>query len=147
MSKATKNLIVSAALAIFILIVLFGCGKRTTSFDRIEIKKDSLVINKSIELNQNITWSDIGTLTPIDNSKPMILNGVHYYNSLITFDKSIKKGIEIKGNENLSYKGSETEDVKKDTEKKDSSNLWIGLSLIIGILFVLYLTLKKYKIL
>lgn len=35
----------------------------------------------------------------------------------------------------------------KETQKTDYSNIWIGLSFVVGLLFILYLTLKKYKIL
>ena len=144
MEKGTKNLIVCTFLAVTILLCVFGCGKRTTSTTHTSIKNDSIKINNSFELSQNATWSDIGTVKPFDASKPMLWNGAWHYNTVIEFDKSIKKGIDIKTNDNLSYKGSEANARSKETKKTDNSNLYIGLSLVIGTLFVLYLTLKKY---
>jgi len=141
--KSTKKLIVCFLLSVSILYCVFGCGKRTTSITHTSIKNDSLKINNSFELTQNATFSDIGTVKPFDASKPMLWNGAWHYNTVIEFDKSIKKGIDIKANDNLSYKGSETEAKNKETQKTDNSNLYIGLSLVIGTLFVIYLTLKK----
>jgi len=147
MEKGTKNLIVCFLRAISILCCVFGCGKRTTSTTHTSIKNDSLHINSSFELSQNATFSDIGTIRPFDPLKPMLWNGAWHYNTVIEFDKSIKKGIDIKANDNLSYTGSETDAGSKETQKTDNSNLYIGLSLVIGTLFVIYLTLTKYKIL
>jgi len=147
MNKSTKNLIVCFLLAISILCCVFGCGKRTTSTKHTSIKNDSLQINNSFELTQNATWSDIGMVKPFDASKPMLWNGAWYYNTIIEFDKSIKKEIDIKANDNLSYTVSDADAVSKETKKTDNSNLYIGLSLVIGTLFVIYLTLTKYKIL
>ena len=149
MEKGTKCLITAFTLAITILLMsaIWSCGKRTTSTTHTSIKNDSLQINNSFELTQNATWSDIGTVKPFDASKPMLWNGAWHYNTIIEFDKSIKKGIEIKANDNLSYKGSYDEAGSKETQKTDNSNLYIGLSLVIGTLFVIYLTLTKYKIL
>lgn len=146
MHTGTKILITSFTLAIVILFCVFGCGKRTTSFERIEIKKDSLNIQNSTELKQNYTFNDIGSIRPFDPLKPIILDGKYYYNVIIDFDKSIYSGVEIKSNNNLSYIGSESETKNKETVKTDNANLYIGLSFVIGILFVLYLALKKHNI-
>jgi len=146
MEKGTKCLITAFTSAITILLIsaIWSCGKRTTSTTHTSIKNDSLQINNSFELKQNATFSDIGTVKPFDASKPMLWNGAWHYNTIIEFDKSIKKGIDIKANDNLSYTGSESVVENKETKKTDNSNLYIGLSLVIGTLFVLYLTLKKY---
>lgn len=146
MHTGTKILITSFTLAIVILFCIFGCGKRTTSFERTEIKNDSLKISHEVELTQNATWNDIGTVKPFDPLKPMLWNGAWHYNTIIEFDKSIKKGIEIKAKDNLSYSGSESSEENKETVKTDNSNLYIGLSFVIGILFVLYLALKKHNL-
>jgi len=146
MEKGTKNLIVCFLLAISILPWL-GCGKRTTSTAHTSIKNDSLQINNSFELTQNATFSDIGTIRPFDPLKPMLWNGYWHYNTVIEFDKSIKKGIYIKANDNLSYTGSEANAGLKETQSNNRNLLWIGLTAVIGTLFVIYLTLTKYKIL
>lgn len=144
MEKGTKCLITSFVLAVLILSAVFSCGKRITSTTRTEIKNDSLNINNNIELTQNATWSDIGSVRPFNALKPMLWNGEWYYNTIIEFDKSISSENAFKRSENLSYSGSEEEAKNKQTQKTDYSNIWIGLSLVFGILFVLYLTLKKY---
>lgn len=146
MHTGTKILITSFTLAIAILFCVFGCGKRTTTYEKHYIKSDSLNIQNNTELKQNYTLANIGTLRPFDNSKPIIIDGKYYYNVIIDFDKSIYSGIEIKANENLSYNGSESEIIDKETVKTDNSNLYIGLSFVVGILFVLYLALKKHNI-
>jgi hypothetical protein len=149
METGTKTIIGAFVLALSILFCLFciGCGKRIASTEKHYIKNDSLNISNHYELTQNSTFSDIGSIKPFDALKPMIINGKYYYNAIIEFDKSIKKGIEIKAGKNLSYTGSEKSEISKQTEKTDNSNLWIGLTFAIGTLFVIYLTLKKYKIL
>ena len=144
MERGTKNLITCTFLAVTVLLCIFGCGKRTTSFERTEIKKDSLQINNTFELTQNATFSDIGTVKPFDPLKPMLWGGNWYYNTVIEFDKSIKKGIEIKANDNLSYTGSESVAENKETQSNNRNLLCIGLTAVIGMLFVLYITLKKY---
>lgn len=146
MSNSTKCLITSFTIAVTILLMsaIWSCGKRITSTTRTEIKNDSLRIENSIELTQNTTMASIGTLQPLDNSKPMIIDGKKYFNVSIEFKKSLNGELNIKSKESLSYEGSESEAKNKETQKTDYSNIWIGLSAVIGILFVLYITLKKY---
>lgn len=147
MSKYTKCLITSFILSIVILSAVFGCGKRITSTTRTEIKNDSLRIENSIELTKNATFNDIGSVRPFDALKPMLWNGKWYYNTIIDFDKSISSGSVLKGNENLSYASSGEKKKVKEVESNNRNLLWIGLSFVVGLLFIVYLTLKKYKIL
>ena len=150
MEKGTKCLIpcfVMAATGAIILLCLFGCGKRITSTTRTEINNDSLRIENSIELTQNATFNDIGSVRPFDASKAMLWNGKWYYNTIIDFDKSITKNSNY-GEFAAIKKVTHNERVKeKETQKTDYSNIWIGLSFVVGLLFIVYLTLKKYKIL
>lgn len=149
METGTKSLITSFVLAITILLTLtiWSCGKRITTTQRHEINKDSISINNSIELTQNASWSNIGSIKPFDPLKPMIIDGKQYFNVTFEFGNTAQSELNIKTTDNLSYEGSEAASAEKKTEKTDYSNLWIGLSLVIGTLFVLYLTLTKYKIL
>lgn len=146
MEKGTKCLITSFTIAVTILLMsaIWSCGKRTTSFERTEIKNDSLQIDNKIELTQKSQLQEIGSIKPFDNSKPMVIDGKKYFNVSIEFEKSLKGELNIKYIKNLSYSGSKAEAENKETEKTDYSNIWIGLSAVIGTLFVLYLTLKKY---
>jgi hypothetical protein len=144
MDTGTKSIVACFVLTISMLLFFASCGKRTTHTTRTNIRNDSLQISQSIELKQNATFSDIGTVRPFDASKPMLWNGAWHYNVVLEFDRSITSKSVLKGNENLSYNGSEFNTSQRVTEKTDRSNVWIGLSLVIGTLFVLYLTLKKY---
>lgn len=146
METGTKTIIGAFTLAISILFCLFviGCGKRITSTEKHYIKNDSLKIENSVELRQNLKLSNIGKLKPFDALKPMIIDGKEYFNVTFEFDKSVDSNFQITAGNNLSYKGSDNSGSTRNTEKTDYSNIWIGLSFVIGILFVLYLTLKKY---
>lgn len=120
--SASFYLVILAAVGVF-----SSCGKRTTSYSRAEIKTDTLHYNTQLELRQNSTLFDVFSLYPIDNTKPIIYNGISYYNASIRFDKSKFDNIEIVANENLSQ-GSVSSNIKeKETEKTDYSNVYIGL--------------------
>lgn len=139
MEKRTKYF-----LAVMVILCLISCGKRTTSFERTEVDKDSLQINNSFELTQNATFTNIGTVEPFDNSKPMIIDGKKYFNVSIEFKKSLNGELKIKSNDNLSYTSSKTESKNKETQSNNRNLLWIGLTAVIGTILVLYITLKKY---
>lgn len=149
METGTKTIIGAFVPALSILFCLFciGCGKRITTTEKHYINKDSISINNSLELRQNASWSNIGSLKPFDPSKPMIIDGKQYFNVTFEFGNAVTKEVAVKANDNLSYEGSEKSGSKRESEKTDYSNLWIGLTAVIGTLFVLYLTLSKYKIL
>ena len=128
-----------------------SCGKRTTSYSRTEIKTDTLQYNRQIELRQNSTLFDVFSLYPIDNTKPIIYNGISYYNSSIRFDKSKFENLEIVANENLSQGSVSSESKEKETEKTDYSNVYIGLFFVFvgGVLLFfryIYLHLVKAKV-
>lgn len=142
MNKATLNLIVCTIISVTILLCLFGCGKRVTSIERVEIKKDSISIKNKVELTQNATFNDIGSVKPFDAKEPMLLNGKWYYNTIIEFDKTVKKGIEIKAGENLSYTGSESEEKNKQVKK---NNTIIGVIFVLALFLFLYIYLKNWK--
>lgn len=143
MEKGTINLIVCAIIA---LVILCSCGHRTTSTGKIQIKTDSLNIENKRILSQNITWSNIGSIKPFDALKPMLIDGKEYFNVSIQFDKSIKNGIEIKGSENLSYSSVDGVVKTKNTEKKDNTILWIGVSSVVVLFIFLWFYLPKLKI-
>lgn len=150
MEKGTKCLIpcfVMAATGTIILLCLFGCGKRITQTTRTEIKNDSLQISQNIELTQNATFSDIGSVRPFDTLKPMLYNGKWYYNTIIEFDKSISSVSVLKGNESLSYTGSGEKKKGKETFRRNKGHIVAIISLIVSIFALVYVLLKKYKIL
>ena len=144
--KLWKNYGIKSVFFCLVTIILAGCGTRNTGKSRIEIKHDTLKVNNSYELAQNSTFYDIFELKPIDNTKPIIINGISYYNASILFDKSIKNGIEIKGSENLSYSSGSKVSESKNTEKKDNTILWIGVSSVVVLFIFLWFYLPKLKI-
>ena len=143
MEKGTINLIVCAIIA---LVILSSCGHRTTSTGKTQIKTDSLNIENKRILSQNITWSNIGSIKPFDALKPMLIDGKEYFNVSIQFDKSISKSIEIKGSENFSYSSGFGLIKSKNTEKKDNTILWIGVSSVVVLFIFLWFYLPKLKI-
>ena len=144
--KSWRNFGIKLACFCLVAITMDGCGTRITGKSRIEIKHDTLKINNYYELAQNSTFNDILELKPIDNTKPIIINGKSYYNASILFDKSIKNGIEMKGSENLSYSGSSEVSNKKNTESKNYNFLWIGIVFVIALFIFLWFYLPKLKI-
>ena len=132
---------------ILLLLFFVSCGTRKTAKEYHTFKSDTLKVNNNYELTQNSMFNDILELKPIDNTKPIIINGKSYYNASILFDKSINNGIEIKGSENLSYSGSSEMSKSKNTESKNQNFLWIGIVFIIALFVMVYLILKKYKVL
>ena len=143
--KLWKNYGIKSVFFCLVTIILAGCGTRNTGKSRIEIKHDTLKVNNSYELAQNSTFYDIFELKPIDNTKPIIINGISYYNASILFDKSIKNGIEIKGSENLSYSSGSKVSESKNTEKKDNTILWIGVSSVVVLFIFLWFYLPRLK--
>ena len=144
--KLWKNF--GTKLACFCLVTITlaaGCGTRKTAKEYHTFKSDTLNINNNYELAQNSTFNDIFELKPIDNTKPIIINGISYYNASILFDKSIKNGIEIKGSENLSYSSGSKVSESKNTEKKDNTILWIGVSSVVVLFIFLWFYLPRLK--
>ena len=144
--KLWKNYGIKSVFFCLVTIILAGCGTRNTGKSRIEIKHDTLKVNNNYELKQNSSFNDIFSVKPIDNTKPIIINGISYYNASILFDKSIKNGIEIKGSENLSYSSGSKVSESKNTEKKDNTILWIGVSSVVVLFIFLWFYLPKLKI-
>ena len=143
--KSWRNFGTKLACFCLVTIILAGCGTRKTAKEYHTFKSDTLKINNIYELAQNSTFNDIFELNPIDNTKPIIINGISYYNASILFDKSIKKGIEIKGSENLSYSSGFGVIKSKNTEKKDNTILWIGVSSVVVLFIFLWFYLPRLK--
>ena len=143
--KSWKNFGIKLVLFYLVLTVVAGCGVRKTVKERIVIKHDTIHINNNYELKQNKAFNDILELKPIDSSKPIIYNGVSYYNASIRFDKSKIENVEIKGNETLSQGSTDKTEIKKNTEKKDNTILYIGIAFIVILFIFLWFYLPKLK--
>ena len=140
-----KNSTMLLVLFYLVLTVVAGCGVRKTVKERIVIKHDTIHINNNYELKQNKAFNDILELKPIDSSKPIIYNGVSYYNASLRFDKSKIENLEIKGSESLSQGITDKTEIKKNTEKKDNTILYIGIAFIVILFIFLWFYLSKLK--
>lgn len=131
------------------LLVFFATscgGKRSTVKSRIDIKSDSIKINNNIVLTQNSALYDVISFVPIDNTKPIILNGVAYYNTSIKFDKSKFGNLELKNLSSLSYSSTDSLEKSKETEKTDNTLLYIGLAFVVGLFVFLWFYLPRIKL-
>ena len=113
---------------IFILLLFISCGTRKVE----NTQKDSIVIQNSYSQGSKIVLSNIFTYRPLDSLKPMVIKGKTYENAIVSNDKSkviTKWKDRIITKKEIIYK-------TKIVEKKDNSNIWIGIAivLVIGIL-------------
>ena len=113
---------------IFIILIFVSCGSRKVE----NTKKDSIVIQNSYSHGSKIVLGNTFTYTPLDTLKPMVIEGKTYENAIVSNDKSktvVKWKDRIITKKEIVYK-------TKTIEKKDNSNIWIGVVaiLVIGIL-------------
>ena len=113
---------------ILILLLFISCGTRKVE----NTQKDSIVVQNSYSQGSKIVLNNSFTYTPLDTLKPMVIEGKTYENAIVSNDKSktvIKWKDRIITKKEIVYK-------TKTIEKKDSSNIWIGIAivLVIGIL-------------
>lgn len=134
--KNNYPLLLSATIAVVILLLLSSCGTRKVSNKQTTFKSDSLIIENKHVLSQEIILNDIFILKPFDTLKPMIINGKSYFNVVITKDKSKISKIEDKTENKVSGVKKESETKNKKTEKTDYTIMIIGLvSLILVFLY------------
>jgi hypothetical protein len=133
-------------LLLLLLLLIIACGKRTTSNQSTYFKSDSLSVENSRILSQNIRLNDIGELVPFDNSKPMIIDGKYYYNAIIKYDKSKFEDFKIDDNIKVIEikKENKTEDKQKD--KSDNTILYALLFFIFSTFVFLYLKTPNLRI-
>lgn len=124
---------------ILVLLLFISCGTRKTDTQQ----RDSIHIENNYSQGSKIVLGNTFVYKPFDALKPMIIDKKEYVNVIITNDKSI---IKTKW-KNRNITKTITLEKQKSTIKKDNANLWIGLFFIFGILIVIFLILKKYKIL
>lgn len=140
--KNNYPLLLSATIAVIILLLLSSCGTRKVSNKQTTFKSDSLIIENKHVLSQEIILKDIFILKPFDTLKPMIIDGKSYFNVVITNDKSKINKIEDKTENKVSSIKKESETKIKESEKTDSTLLYIGLFFI----FCLFVYLKGTNI-
>ena len=120
---------------IFIVLIFVSCGTRKTEV----VHKDSIVIENSYSQGSKTVLSNIFTYTPLDSLKPMIIEGKTYENAIVSNDKS--KTV-VKWKDRVITK-KETIYKTKNIDKKDNSNLWIGIAFVIVIGLVIYFLIRK----
>lgn len=144
---------------ILILLILFACQtKKQVSKNSNVIKTDSLVIDKkeSVSVTQNaisITEDiDEFKIIPIDDTKPLIIEGKEYFNATIKIKKVNRQVIDTTRVEEL-VNEEKTIEVKKiekikEVEKKveRSSSNFILLLIILIITAVAIMAIIRYVI-
>jgi len=116
---------------ILIILLFISCGTRKSNTNRVDIDVDSISINNKRILEQNSTFNEILSIDPIDNSKPIIVNGKSYLNAKISYTKN--KAITLKiidSSKTIKLKKEKKETIKQ-TEKTDNTFLYIGLFLVL----------------
>ena len=136
---------VNFCLAIILIGAVISCGTRKSEISHHVFKSDSIIVDNSVILSQNIRFNNIVSLKPIDPLKPIIFDGKEYFNASIVFDNSEIKDFQIE-QKNLSVDVSKKSVEKiKEIEKSDTSNLWIGIAFVVGLLIFLWFYLPKLK--
>ena len=141
--KNNYTLILSATIAILIMILLSSCGTRKVSNKQTTFKSDSLIIENKHVLSQEIILNDIFTLKPFDTLKPIVINGKSYFNVIITNDKSKIIKTEDKTENKVSNIKKESEVKIKESEKTDNTLLYIGLFFVLCLFIFLWLMLRR----
>ena len=144
--KNNYPLLLSATIAVIILLLLSSCGTRKVSNKQTTFKSDSLIIENKHVLSQEIILKDIFILKPFDTLKPMIIDGKSYFNVVITKDKSKINKTEDKIENKVSSIKKESETKIKESEKTDNTLLYIGLFLILCLFVFLWFYLKGTSI-
>ena len=132
-------------LAAILIGVVISCGTRKTKTSHHVFKSDSIIVDNSVILGQNIRFNNIVSLKPINPLKPIIFDGKEYFNASVVFDNSEIKDFQIE-QKNLSVDVSKKSMEKvKETEKSDTSNLWIGIAFVVGLFVFLWFYLTRIR--
>jgi hypothetical protein len=157
MKKENDKLIISAILAIIIIIGFASCGSRKVESNKIdkiitieieEIKKDSLFTTTK---NNIFKTDDEETVIyePINNDKPFVINGISYINTRlinqkrksILVDTTVKKEVKT-----AVYNKQETKQVKEIIKEKkiDKKSNYFSIFLVLLLFIGIYFVIKKY---
>lgn len=141
------------AIYILVSLILFSCGSRKVAIQ--EIKKDSIsqietkIVTKeetNIGIKNDILSEEV-IITPFDNSKDIVVNGITYKNVILRYKKVKNNSLHIENKivskNELKKKLTKTsvKSFKKDIDRKQNywNYLWL---LLIPFCYYLY---KKYK--
>jgi hypothetical protein len=143
--KNNWHLFTSIAIAIIVILLLSSCGTRKVNNHNLDIKVDSISVDNKRILEQNSTFNEILSIDPIDNSKPVIINGKSYLNAKISYTKN--KAITLKiidSSKTIKLKKEKKESVKQ-TEKTDNTFLYIGLFLVLVLGILAWFKLPSFR--
>lgn len=145
-NKGNDTMIIAFILAIVLIACLSSCSTRKvnkTEVKETETKTEVIAENIKTDVIENTKVIDTSTsdeieFVPIDNTKPIVVNGKSYFNTKIKHKKS-KNNISIvkdkkvsqiaEKSANLTYKKSKVIEVKT-TERKSFNFWWLLLLLI-----------------
>ena len=128
---------------LLILLLLISCGTRKTSQQKTTFKSDSLSIENTRVLKQNIELRDIYSIKPFDVLKPMVIDGKEYFNATIVYDKSKFDNFEVSEGEKVIRIETEKEVKNKESEKTDYTILFASMFFILCLFVFLWFKLKK----
>lgn len=152
MEKEMIKAILFWIVVLSIAIALNGCGTRKVTTSLATMEQKELVTNQSdltFELDNRryvYTATDDLELVPVDNSKPMIVNGKSYWNAKFKRSKaqttdSSKVAIKSQDKSKSVYqKQISTKNKDKNTDRKTYWGLIVG-AVLFGILLIY---LKRY---
>jgi hypothetical protein len=147
---------------LFTIVLHTSCASRKVNIEKINVNKDSVVRtetkvskieNKQKKDSTNIkinTFISEFVLTPIDTSKPVVINNVSYKNAVLGIKKTnsnatyfnVKKESDIKSKDSVSTteikKSEEVFTKTKETEKNQNYNTFIWLLILILIFYLLW---------
>ena len=140
MKKIFELLIFLLLLSLAMLAMSCGGTRNTT---KNETKAENINIENSYSMGEKIVLNDIFTYTPLDISKPMIVNGKSYQNAVIKSDKSVSK--EKYFNIIKKYNIVKTIVIEKTIDRTNYIYLWIGMFLIVCGFVFLWFYLAKFR--
>jgi hypothetical protein len=120
---------------LILLFLIISCGTRKVD----TVKRDSISINNTYSNGSKIVLSTDVIFEPIDVLKPFKIDGKEYVNVKVTNSK--KEIVEKWKNRNIVK--TITVEKTKLSEKKDNSNLWIGLFAVLVAGIIIYLKIKR----
>ena len=150
-NKGNDTMIIAFILAIVIIACLSSCSTRKvnkTEVKETEVKTEVIAEKINTDVSENTKVIDTSTsdeieFIPIDNSKPIIVNGKSYFNTKIKHSKkknniSIVKDKKVsqtaEKSANLTYKKDKVIEIKT-TERKSFNFWWLLLLLIPAIYY------------
>ena len=143
--KNNYHLLLSATIAVVILLLLSSCGTRKTDISYQKQFKDSITIENHYTQATKTVLMDIFTAKPIDALKPMWIDGKEYRNAVISNDKSKIETKYFKITEKQTIYKTIVIEKNKTTTRTDNTMLWLGMFLIVVVAVFFWFYLPKLK--